>query len=391
MNTIDIAERVKKLPPYLFEKIDRIKSEEIRKGHKLIALGIGDPDLPTPDFVLDRMFSAIKNSANHQYPSYRGMEQFRIASAEWIKKRFAVKVDSHKEVLSLIGTKEGIAHTPLALINPGEGALIPNPGYPVYKTSVEFAGGIPLEFDLLEKNDFLPDFAQLEKLIHSVKKVKLIFLNYPNNPTSACATLDFYKELVQLSKKHNLIVCHDNAYSEIFFGQKKQPSFLEAPGAIDVGCEFHSLSKTFNMTGWRVGFVIGNETIIKALGDIKSNIDSGIFNACQEAGIAALENFEPFCSELRAIYERRLNVIFPALEGVGLKCKRPEATFYLWSKLNEPISSEEFVLRQIKDKGLVFTPGSGFGTAGEGYVRMTLCADEKILKQVAEMLSGSVK
>ncbi len=386
----EVTERLKKLPPYLFAKIDKIKQEEIKKGRKLISLGIGDPDLPTPDFIIERLASAAKKPQNHQYPSYWGMMEFRKAIARWYQSRFQVNLNPENEVLALIGSKEGIAHIPLAFVNPGEGVLVPNPGYPVYHAATLFAGGIPLHFPLKEKNQFLPDFSDLEQLVKAGPKTRILFLNYPNNPTSASATLEFFKEVVSFAKKHQIIVCHDNAYSEIFYEGKKQPSFLQVPGAMDVGCEFHSLSKTFNMTGWRVGFLVGNSKIIDGLAQLKTNIDSGAFNACQEAGIEALDRYEPFCSDLRQIYQKRREILIPALQSIGLKCKNPDATFYAWARLPEGRKSEDYVLELIQKQGIVATPGNGFGQDGEGYVRFTFCSDVSVLKQVAEALKASV-
>jgi LL-diaminopimelate aminotransferase len=386
----DFANRLHQLPPYLFARIDQIKQEELKKGRTLINLGIGDPDLPTPDFIIDRLNKAAKNPKNHQYPSYAGMIDFRKAIAAWYHRRFDVSLNPENEVLALIGSKEGIAHIPLAFINPGEAALIPNPGYPVYHSATLFAGGIPLHFALEEKNDFLPDLGELERLLKSAPKTRLLFLNYPNNPTAAIASLDFFKEVVAFAKKHELIVCHDNAYSEIYFDHKKQPSFLQTPGAKEIGCEFHSLSKTFNMTGWRVGFVVGHSKIIEGLTQVKTNIDSGIFNACQEAGITALEQGESFCTQLREIYAKRRALLIPALNAIGLHCTPPLATFYAWARLPPNVSSETFVLNLIQSTGIVSTPGSGFGHQGEGYVRFTLCSDSSLLKQVAQLLQASV-
>ncbi len=390
LSFIEKTDRLKHLPPYLFARIDKIKQEEIKKGRKLIALGIGDPDLPTPDFVIERLTRAARNPAHHQYPSYWGMLEFRKAVARWYERRFGVSLDPENEVLTLIGSKEGIAHLPLAFVNPGEAALVPDPGYPVYSTATLFAGGQPLAFPLLEKNGFLPDFAQLESLVKKGPRARLLFLNYPNNPTSATASLDFFKEVVSFAKKHQIIVCHDNAYSEIFFDEKKQPSFLEVPGAKDVGCEFHSLSKTFNMTGWRVGFAVGNAKVVEALAQVKTNIDSGVFNAIQEAGIEALDRSESFCPELRSIYQARRDILVPALQKMGLRCATPEATFYVWARLPSGRKSEDFVMDLIRKEGIVATPGNGFGENGEGYVRFTLCSDALVLKQVAEILKSSV-
>ncbi len=388
--TFEVADRIKQLPPYIFARIDKIKQEELKKGRKLVPLGIGDPDLPTPQFIIDRLVSAAKKPQNHQYPSYWGMIEFRKAAASWYERRFGVQLNPENEVLALIGSKEGIAHIPLAFVNPGEAVLVPNPGYPVYQTATSFAGGVSLQFGLRQKNQFLPDFAELETLVKKGPKVRLLFLNYPNNPTSASASYGFFEEVVKFAKKHQIIVCHDNAYSEIYFDGKKQLSFLEVPGARDIGCEFHSLSKTFNMTGWRVGFVAGNSKIIEALAQVKTNIDSGIFNACQEAGTEALDHSEPFCTELRAIYQKRRDVLVPALQAIGLDCPLPEATFYAWAKLPGSQKSEDFVMNLIREKGIISTPGTGFGSEGEGYVRFTLCSDIEILKQVAQALQVSV-
>ena len=389
-NPFEMSRRVQSLPPYIFAKIDRIKQDEIKKGRKLISLGIGDPDLPTPAFVIDRMISSIKNPSNHRYPSYRGLIEFRKAVSRWYLSRFNVALDPENEILTLIGSKEGVAHIPLAFVNPGEGVLVPDPGYPAYQASTLLADGIPLRFSLKEKNGFLPDFSELEELIKRGPCVRLLFLNYPNNPTSASASLEFFKEIVAFAKKHQIIVCHDNAYSEIYYDGKKQLSFLETPGAKDIGCEFHSLSKTFNMAGWRVGFLVGNAKIIEGLAQVKTNIDSGVFNVCQEAGIEALDHYEPFCTELRKVYQERREILIPALQAIGLNCKKPDATFYAWARLPEGRKSEEFVMDLIERKGIIATPGNGFGEYGEGYVRFTLCSDVSVLKQVAEALKASL-
>ncbi len=393
-SVFELTDRLKQLPPYLYARIDRIKQEEIKKGRKLIALGIGDPDLPTPNFIIEKLAEASKHPSNHQYPPYEGILEFRRAVARWYLKRFGVTLDPEKEVLALIGSKEGIAHIPLAFVNPGEATLVPDPGYPVYGTATSFAGGIPLYFQLRESNHYLPDFSELEAQVDKShrqnQRVRLLFLNYPNNPTAATASLEFFKKVVAFAHKHGIIVCHDNAYSELFFDGKKQPSFLEVPGAKEVGCEFHSLSKTFNMTGWRIGFAVGNAQVLEGLRQVKTNIDSGVFNACQEAGIAALDHSEPFCSELRLIYQKRRDILVPALLEAGLSCEKPEATFYVWAKLPQGVKSEDYVLDLIQKKGIVATPGNGFGPAGEGYVRFTLCSDASLLKQVAQVLKSPV-
>lgn len=384
----DATEGLKKLPPYIFAQIDQIKQEEKAKGHELISLGIGDPDLPTPSFVIEALIAGAKNPANHQYPSYWGMLEFRRAAARFMQNRFGVTVKPESEVLTLIGSKEGIAHIPFAFVNRGEGVLVPDPGYPVYSAATHLVGGVPLPFALREENGFLPDFAELEALVKKGPKVRLLFLNYPNNPTAASASLNFFKEVVAFAKRHQIIVCHDNAYSEIYFDEKRQPSFLEVPGAMDVGCEFHSLSKTFNMTGWRIGFVAGHAKIIDGLAQVKTNIDSGAFNAIQEAGIKALDHYEPFCTELRAVYQKRRDILIPALQAAGLRVRKPDATFYAWCGLPAGTDAMEYVMKLIREKGIVGTPGTGFGTAGAGYVRFTMCSDEAVLKKVAASLKN---
>lgn len=383
----EFSERIKELPPYVFVKIDKIKQAELKKGRKLITLGIGDPDLPTPGFIIDRMTAAARKPENHKYPSYWGRLDFRQAVARFMKKRFDVTVDPETEALALIGSKEGIAHLPLAFVNPGEATLVPDPAYPVYQTSTIFAGGKVIRFPLLAKNDFLPEFSDLEARMKG-HKTKILFLNYPNNPTSGCATLEFFRELVRFAKKHELIVCHDNAYSEIYYDGAVQPSFLQVDGAKDVGVEFQSLSKTYNMAGWRVGFVCGNSRIIEGLAQIKTNIDSGVFNVCLEAGIEAMDNGEGFVRDLRGIYQRRRDILMPALQRAGLTPHEMKATFYAWCKLPAGRGSEEWVMDLIARKGIISTPGNGFGDAGEGYVRFTLCSDAEVLKQVAEALSS---
>jgi len=379
------SNRLQALPTYLFEGIDRIKQAQTDQGRHLISLGIGDPDLAPSNAVLKRMAEALQNPDNHRYPSYQGMSSLRKAIAKWYEKRFDVILDPDTEVLVLIGSKEGIAHLPLAFVNPHETVLVPDPSYPVYQAATLLAGGIPIPFALKAKNHFLPNFEQLQTLVHQFSP-RILFLNYPNNPTSASANVAFFEEATCFAQKNNLFICHDNAYSEIYYEGKKQPSFLQASAAKSVGCEFHSLSKTFNMAGWRVGFVVGNASIIQRLGQLKTHIDSGIFNACQEAAITALENYEEFTHNLRTTYQKRRDLFIPALQSLGLKCICPEATFYAWAQLPQGTSSERFVMDLIENQGIVATPGSGFGKYGEGYIRFALCAELDILTQAVTRL-----
>jgi len=380
------ADRIKSLPPYPFAEIDKAKSEAEKRGIDVIDLGIGDPDLPTPPHIVDALCEAVKpgHPGNYQYPSYEGKIEFRTAAAKWYDEAFGVKLDPESEVLALIGSKEGIAHAPLAFLNPGNLALIPDPAYPVYKTAVEFAGGVPIILPLKKENRFLPDLDAITS--DQARKVRLIFLNYPNNPTGACADRSFFKEVLDFAQDNDVIVMHDNPYSEVYFGENRPPSILEVEGSREVAVEFHSLSKTYNMTGWRAGFVVGNSDVIKGIGKVKSNIDSGIFGAVQDAGTVALTSPESkkFVAEMRNTYRERVDLLYTSLTKLGLEVEKPEATFYLWAKT--PGRSKEFARKLIQKLGIVATPGEGFGEYGKGYVRfsVTLPTDQ-INKAVAKI------
>ncbi|MBI4843603.1 MAG: LL-diaminopimelate aminotransferase [Nitrospirae bacterium] len=384
----ELADRVKKLPPYLFAAIDEMKQDALKKGVDLIDLSIGDPDIPTPKHIVQRMKKAVENPEHHRYPSYAGMLSFRQAVADWYKKRFNVKLDPKTEVVSLIGSKEGIGHIPLAFINPGDVVLVPSPGYPVYPVATLFAGGKSHIMPLIEKNKYLPDLKAIPKDV--LKKAKLIFINYPNNPTSACAGRGFYKEVIDFAAKHNIIVCHDAAYSEIYYDGKKPLSFLQLPGAKEVGIEFHSLSKTYNMTGWRIGFAAGNAKIIAGLGKIKSNLDSGIFQAVQEAGIEALNTDDTVLKKIRDTFQQRRDVLYNGLKKIGMEVQKPQATFYLWAKVPKGFTSSEFVAHLLNDAGVLGTPGNGFGAPGEGYIRFALTASVKRIKEAVERIKKAI-
>ncbi len=381
---IELASRVKNLPPYLFAAIDRMKQEAVAKGIDLIDLSIGDPDIPTPTHIVDAMKKAVEKPVHHRYPSYEGMFSYREAVALWYQKRFNVTLDPGKEVLSLIGSKEGIGHIPLAFVNPGDLVLIPSPGYPVYPVGSLFAGGESHVMSLTEENDFLPDFSSIPEDI--LRKAKLMFINYPNNPTSAVAPSDFFEEVVALAREYGIIVCHDAAYSEIFYDQKRPMSFLEIGGAKEVGIEFHSLSKTFNMTGWRIGFAVGNEEIIAGLGKIKTNLDSGVFQAIQEASIEALNTGDEILARLRNTYQARRDTLYEGLKGLGFHVLKPEATFYLWAKVPLGFDSSGFVTYVLEKAGVLVTPGNGFGKPGEGYVRFALTVRVERIQEAVERL-----
>jgi LL-diaminopimelate aminotransferase len=381
---IEKAKRIEQIPPYLFAEIDKKKQEMRQKGMDLIDLGIGDPDLPTPKLIIERLKVASENPKNHRYPSYEGMIEFRTAVAQWYDRRFGVKLDPRTEVLSLIGSKEGIAHIPLAFVNPGDYVLVPNPGYPVYRVSTLFAGGIPYFLPLRKENGFLPRLSEIPEAV--AQKAKIIFINYPNNPTSAIAERSFFEEIVAFARRYQIIVCHDAAYSEIAFDGYQPLSFLEVEGAKEVGVEFHSLSKTFNMTGWRIGFVVGHSEIVSGLGRIKTNIDSGLFQAIQEAGTEALNHLDTPLPEIINIYERRRDVMVKGLQEIGLEVDHPRATFYLWIQVPKGYSSAQFATLLIEKGGIVATPGNGFGEEGEGYIRMAITVDETRLKEAIERL-----
>lgn len=381
---VEKAERLKQLPPYLFQEIDRLKAELISKGVDVINLGVGDPDLPTPKHIIEALQKAAEDPATHQYPSYSGMNDFRISVANWYRHRFGVELDPIEEVVTMIGSKEGIAHFPLAFINLGDLALVPTPAYPVYHVGTLFAGGESYFMPLLDENEFLPEVAAIPPDI--ARRARMIFINYPNNPTGATAERAFYEKVLAFAREYEVIVCHDAAYSEMAFDGYRPMSFLEIAGAKEVGIEFHSLSKTYNMTGWRLGFAVGNRQLLQGLGQVKSNIDSGAFNAIQMAGIAALEGDQACVKEMQQTYQERRDLLIAGLRGVGLKPTVPKATFYVWCPVPQGYSSSEFTSLLLKECGIVTTPGSGFGAPGEGYVRMALTVGkERIGEAVARI------
>jgi LL-diaminopimelate aminotransferase len=381
---VDRAKRIKNLPPYLFASIDKMKQEAIKKGIDIINLGIGDPDIPTPPNIVKRLQEAVKNEKYHQYPSYEGLLIFRQAVAEWYKKRFNVKLNPEDEVLTLIGSKEGIGHFPLAYINPGDIALVPSPAYPVYNAGTLFAGGQSYIMSLKNKNNFLPDIDAIPSRI--AKKAKIMFINYPNNPTSAVAERAFYERVIEFALKYNIIIAHDAAYSEIYYDNYRPMSFLEVDGAKEVGIEFHSLSKTYNMTGWRIGFAVGNKEIISALGKVKSNLDSGVFEVVQEAGIEALTCDQSIVDDIRKVYQERRDILVAGLKSLGMAVEAPKATFYIWLKTPKGFKSADYTAHLLNNAGIVTTPGNGFGKEGEGYIRMALTVKkERMLEAIERM------
>ncbi len=378
------AERLKLFPPYLFKEIDRLRDEVRRRGVDIIDLGVGDPDTPTPTHIIESLNKAAHDPATHRYPAYSGMSTFRQSAAAWYQRRFGVELEPLSEVITLIGSKEGLAHFPLAFVNPGDVVLCPSPAYPVYNSSTLIAGGEPYMMPLTAENGFLPDLDAIPA--HVLERAKVLVLNYPNNPTAAVAGLDFYQKAVAFAKQHGLMVVSDAAYTEMSYDGYQPVSFLQAPGAKDVAIEFHSLSKTYNMTGWRLGFAVGNPELVAGLGQVKSQIDSGAFDAVQMAGIAALESSQDCVEQMCRKYQRRRDVLVAGLKGLGLAVEPPKATFYVWCPCPAGLSSAEFTKRLLNDCGIVSTPGSGFGAPGEGYVRFALTVGVERLGEAVERL-----
>jgi len=380
------AKRLDNLPPYLFARIDAMKSDKIAQGVDVIDLGVGDPDLPTPDHIVEALCEAARDPATHHYPDYMGMYEYRVAVSQWYRSRFDVDLDPKSEVLALIGSKEGIAHIPEAFVNPGEYVLATDPGYPVYKTSTLFAEGRLHEMPLRAENDFLPVLDDIPADV--VKEAKLMFLGYPNNPTSAVAPRHFFEEVIEFARENEIIVVHDNAYSEIAFDGYKPLSFLQVDGAMDVGIEMHSLSKTYNMTGWRIGMACGNADIIAGLGRVKTNVDSGAFNAVQRAAITALTGPQECVGHACAVYQERRDVLVSGLRDLGFEVTAPKATFYVWMKVPESTDSVKFASKMLDEAGIVVTPGVGFGRNGEGYVRFAITRDVARIREAIERMRG---
>ncbi len=384
--TFQPSEKLKKLPPYLFVELDRKKAEVMARGVDVIDLGIGDPDLPTPDFIVESMVHAVRDPKNHRYPSSKGSARFRQAAADWCRRRFGLALDPDQEVVSLIGSKEGIGHFPIAFVDPGDVVLVPTPAYPVYHIGTLFAGGETHFLPLLRENAFLPDLDSIPSGV--LKRARVLWINYPNNPTAAVAPSEFFERAVAFAREHGLILCHDAAYSEMTYDGYTAPSILETPGARDVAIEFHSLSKTFNMTGWRIGFAVGNPELVAGLARAKSNLDSGQFGAVQDAAVAALESDQSAIREMRAIYTRRRDVLVKGLRALGIDAPSPKATFYVWTPVPTGHTSASFSSLLLEEAGIVCTPGNGFGDPGEGYVRMALTVSEGRLEETLSRMRG---
>lgn len=378
------AANLKRLPPYLFAEIDQKIDAAKAKGVDIISLGVGDPDLPTPAPIVEAMVRAVQDPATHNYPPYQGTQQFRDTAAQWMHSRFGVEVCPKSETLALIGSKEGLAHTILTYVEPGDVVLCPSPGYPVYNNYTLLVGGEPYTVPLKAENNFLPDLDAIPADI--AKRAKLLFLNYPNNPTGAIVTEDFIKKAVAFCRANDILLCHDNAYSEMTYDGYRAPSFLSVPGAKDVCVEYFSLSKMYNMTGWRVGFAVGNPEAIKALGTVKNNTDSGVFKAIQEAAATGLSRSDELIADLNTIYGKRRVLFVEGLRKLGWELPMPEATFYLWLPVPKGMKSVEFVNLLLEKCGVVCPPGVGYGSEGEGFFRVALTVSEARLQEALDRM-----
>ena len=385
MSFFQPAARLNLIPPYLFKDIDEKKEQVRARGVDIIDLGVGDPDIPTPNFIVERMKEAVEDASTHRYPLYSGMNAFRDAVARWYKRRFEVDLDPQTEVLTLIGCKEGIAHLPLGANDPEDVNLITTPAYPVYRMGTLFAGASPYMVPLLRENNFLPVFNDIPPV--DARDAKLFFFNYPNNPTAAVADLDFFQQMLEFCQEYHIVPVHDASYTEMAFDGYNPPSFLQLPGAKDMAIEFHSLSKTYNMTGWRLGFVVGNREVLAALGKIKSNIDSGAFNAVQMAGITALDSDQSCVAENCRVYQERRDILVQGLKKLGYEVDTPKATFYVWLPVPQGFDSIGFAAHVLEQAGIVVVPGVGFGEPGEGYVRLALTVPQERLEEALARLA----
>ena len=383
---MQMSQRMNNLAPYLFVEINKKIAEKKALGEEIINFSIGDPDLPTPENVINKICQKASDPSNHRYPETFGLPELRQAIADWYKKRFNVILNPDTEVLPLHGSKEGIAHIALCYINPGDIALVPDPSYPVYTGGTILAGGEVHYLPLLPDNNFLPDFTAIPDAV--IKKAKILWINYPNNPTGAVAEMAFFNKVVEFAKRNNILVCHDGPYSEVSFDDYKPVSFLQAEGAKDIGVEFHSLSKSYNMTGWRVGMVVGNSEAVQALNTVKSNLDSGIPQAIQFAAIEALNNSQEAIVKHNAVYQRRRDLLIEVLNDIGVEAKPPKAGLYIWAKVPEGYTSVEFTNDLLDNLGIVVTPGTGYGAYGEGYVRLSLTIPDANLVKGLSRLSG---
>jgi LL-diaminopimelate aminotransferase len=383
---VKVAKRIESLPPYLFAELDKKLQAKRAQGVDVISLGIGDPDSPTPGHIVEALREAALDPATHRYPSYYGTREFRSAVALWYGRRFGVELDPDSEVMALIGSKEGVAHLAFAFVDPGDEAIVPDPGYPVYAIGTRLAGGTPVSLPLVGEREFLPDF---DSAIVS-ERTRVLWLNFPGNPTGAVASPELFERAVAFSREHDLLLAHDAAYSEITFDGYVAPSILQVPGAKEVAIEFNSLSKSDNMTGWRIGFCVGNPQAIRGLGVVKTNIDSGVFEAVQRAGVAALTGSQDHGNELRSLYQRRRNLVVSVLNGLGWSLKPPLGSIYVWVPTPRGSTSVEFADLLLDEAGVFVAPGIGYGPHGEGYVRFSLTTPDDLLAEAMDRIARTL-
>ena len=388
-----LSRRVTETAPYLFHLIDEKRKAAQERGIDVISLAIGDPDMPTPDFVIDLMNEEIRDPRNHQYPSYKGEPDFCELVAHWFKKRFGVNLDAQNEIMATIGSKDAVSHLPFVFIDPGDTALVTDPGYPAYEAAIGFAGGASVRVPLLEERGFLPDLRSIPD--DTANSAKFIFINYPNNPTAAVADESFFQDLVTFARKHDLVILADNAYSEVYFEPEDRPiSIMQIPGAKDLSIEIHSFSKTFNMTGWRIGFVVSSKALIQPFLTLKSNFDSGVFMAIQRAAARALGHPDaPLFNEQRTqLFRKRRDIIAAALNELGFRFGLPRASYYFWVRIPEMYSSSVVFCADLLEKqGLVVTPGIGYGPSGEAFFRISMTSPNEKIKQGMERLKNFMK
>lgn len=385
---MELSQRLRSLPPYHFAAYNQKIAELRASGVDIINLSIGDPDLSTPPEVLAALAESAQEPVNQRYPEYEGMPALREAFAAWFQRRFGVELDPRRQMITLIGSKEGLAHLPMAVMNEGDVALMPNPAYPVYPTAVALAGGVCYDLPLSAERGWLPDLGAIPA--DTLARARTLWLNYPNNPTGAAATLAFFEEAVAFARAHDLLLINDMAYSEVRYDGARPPSILQIPGASDVAVEFYSFSKAYNMAGFRLGMMVGNALVCEGLTRLKSNIDTGVFRPLQVAAVRALELPEQWLSERNAIYQRRRDVLVSALRELGMRVDVPEAGLYLWPQAPAGETSSAFAMRMLSEAAVAITPGTNFGSQGEGYLRITLTAPDERIAEAAARLRASL-
>ena len=385
---MQLSDLINNLPPYHFANAKKKIAESKAAGVDVISLSMGDPDLPAPQSVIERLCLAMQETENHRYPEYFGMRALHLAFASWFKRRFDVRLTPERDILPLLGSKEGLAYAAASVLNAGDISLIPDPYYPVYVTASTTVGGVPYMLPLREQNSYLPDLDSIPADV--LAKARLLWLNYPNNPTAACADRAFFERAVAFAHRHNLAIIHDMAYAEVYFDDYRPMSILEVPGASEVAVELHSLSKTYNMAGFRVGMLVGNAELVNAVGRLKSNIDSGMFRPVQYAAIEALNLPASWLEERNAIYRRRRDLLVEGCNALGMRAQKTTAGLYVWASIPRGFTARDFTNWLFDKTGVFLTPGTNFGNAGEGYVRISMTAPEERIATALERMKEAL-